>query len=156
VEFKEIKKLVNLVESSEIGRIEIEESGFRIEIEKQSAAPVATVTTAPVMQSAPVVSTAPHPDAVQTTAAPDSAVSENQHTITSPMVGTFYSKPSPDDPPFVKEGDEVAPGQVICIIEAMKVMNEIEADARGIVRRVLVADAQPVQFDDPIFEIEPL
>lgn len=156
MDFKEIKKLVNLVESSEIGRIEIEESGFRIEIEKQGAGSVITMPAAPVIQSAPVASAVPIQDGVKSAAGSDTTVSESEHTINSPMVGTFYSRPSPDDPPFVKEGDEVAPGQVICIIEAMKVMNEIEADVRGIVRQVIVANAQPIQFDEPMFEIEPL
>jgi acetyl-CoA carboxylase biotin carboxyl carrier protein len=156
VDFKEIKKLVNLVESSEIGRIEIEESGFRIEIEKQSGATVIAAPAAPVIQNLPVAPAASTLGGIESASGSDTTVSDTQHIVTSPMVGTFYSRPSPDDPPFVKEGDEVAAGQVICIIEAMKVMNEIEADVRGIVRQVIVANAQPIQFDEPMFEIEPL
>jgi len=153
--FHDIKKLVKLVENSEIGRIEIEEPDFRIAIEKQLLTEAATqppvvlpATAAPVT---PATAPAPAPPVEETPAPAD-----NQHVITSPMVGTFYTAPSPDDPDFASVGDEVTPGQVICIIEAMKVMNEIEADIRGIVRRVMVDNSQPVQFEDPLFIIEPL
>ncbi|MBC8477982.1 MAG: acetyl-CoA carboxylase biotin carboxyl carrier protein [Candidatus Delongbacteria bacterium] len=155
--FQEIKKLVKLVESSKIGRIEVEEPDFRVEIEKQLPQPVATpFEMKPVIQSTPALTGTP----AYIEAAPPGEVTppaeSPQHVITSPMVGTFYAAPSPDDPAFVAAGDEITPGQVICIIEAMKVMNEIEADIHGIVRRVMAENTQPVQFDDPMFIIEPL
>jgi len=157
VNYQDIKRLVKLVETSAIDRIEIVEETFRISIEKNLSA---TSRPMPVPEqhysvSAPLPVSAETSVAVNTAAATEADAGESGHTTTSPMVGTFYRAPSPDALPFVKEGDTVVAGQTICIIEAMKVMNEIEADISGVISKILVENAQAVQFDDPLFLIEP-
>ena len=114
------------------------------------AAPALAPMAAPVIHHAPV-DHAPVTHAAQAPAAP--AVNDKLHVVKSPFVGTFYRKPNPDSPEYVKLGDKVKKGSVLCIVEAMKLMNEIESDVAGTVHQVLVQDGQPVEFDQPLFEI---
>ena len=153
-----------MVNKSNIGELTIEQKDFRVTI-KQKEEHVTQVMSAPV-QSAPVYSAAPQPVSSQQPTAGNTAASQdktkasessggNLLTIKSPMIGTFYRKSSPDKPNLVEIGDEVAPGKVVCIIEAMKLFNEIESEVKGKVVKVLVDDASPVEYDQPLFLVEP-
>jgi acetyl-CoA carboxylase biotin carboxyl carrier protein len=125
---------------------------------RRGGAPVATVP-APVMIAhappAPAVLPAAAPAAPAPAAAAPARVDDKSHVVTSPFVGTFYGRPNPDSPPYVTLGARVERGQVLCIVEAMKLMNEIEADAAGTIAEILVKDAQPVEYGQPLFKIAP-
>jgi acetyl-CoA carboxylase biotin carboxyl carrier protein len=147
-ELKEIRKLVRLLESSEISEIEISDKDRKIRLVKPSVnngQPVAASIPAPVSVPTP----APAEEA-----APVPAAGKNLKIVKSPMVGTFYAAPSPDSEPYVQVGDYVRKGQVLCIIEAMKLMNELESDYEGRIVEIHVENAQPVEFDHPLFTIE--
>jgi len=147
MDIRKVKKLIELLEESDVAEIEIHEGEESVRISRASTAVVAPMA-APVA-AAPV--TAPAPAA----AAPAAAEPEVQgHAVRSPMVGTFYASPSPDASAFVKEGDTVSAGQTLCIIEAMKILNQIESDKAGKITKILVENGQPVEFDQPLFIIE--
>lgn len=157
----EIRRLVKLVEASGIDELEIEEEGTRIRVVKNSTSPdsvqhvVAVPGTQPypVQQSAPVT---PQVESQAQSALPvTETVSDTSVAIDSPMVGTFYRAPSPEAPAYVQVGDQVKIGQVLCIIEAMKLMNEIEAEVSGKISKIHVENAQAVEFGQPLFSIEP-
>lgn len=162
MDFKQIQELIKLINKSNIGELTVEEKGFRITI-KQKEEPVQQIITAAPMQAQPAVhAIAPASAALQPGAgtgkpkAPESApAAENYLTIKSPMIGTFYRSASPEKPPFANVGDEVEPGKVVCIIEAMKLFNEIESEVKGKIVKVLVEDASPVEYDQPLFLVEP-
>ncbi len=161
-----VKKLVKLLSESDVDEIEIEEEGKKIRIAKHShrpqgsapAAPVTWVTESPGSIAAAPVAAAPAssepapPSAAPAPApgAPDSRLTE----IRSPIVGTFYRAPAPDASPFVQVGSEIQPGMVLCIVEAMKLMNEIESDIAGKVAKVMVENGQPVEYDQVLFLVE--
>jgi len=150
MDLREIKKLLEAFDKSTANVLEYENEEFRIYLDKSAtAAPVQVAAQAP--QAAP----APQPAAAapQTSEAPAEAVLEGE-LITSPMVGTFYQAPSPDSPPYVKVGDKVKKGQTLCIIEAMKIMNELEAEFDCEILEILVEDGQPVEFDTPLFRVK--
>lgn len=151
VDVNQIRELVRVAEESGVGEIVVEEEGARIAVRMPGA--VAAAPAAPVAAAAPA---APAPAAAPA-AAPASAASHpaNWYCVTSPMVGTFYAAPAPGEPAFVQVGDEVAANQTLCIVEAMKLMNEIGAEEMGTVREVCVEDATPVEFGTPLFYIEP-
>ena len=162
MDFKQIQELIKMINKSNIGEVSIEEKGFKLTI-KQKEEPVQQIITAPMpahpvaaMTAAPAAA-APAPAA----AAPEKSVrpaeppAGNTVTIKSPMIGTFYRSPSPDKAWFVNVGDEVEPGKVVCIIEAMKLFNEIESEVKGRIVKVLVEDASPVEYDQPLFQVEP-
>jgi len=138
---EQIRSVVRIVQESGVGEITVEEDGVRVSVRRASAEPVAVLRPEPEEQGEPA---RPAP-------APSGLV-----TVESPMVGTFYRAPRPGAPPFVEEGDPVSPGQVLCILEAMKLMNEVKAEIESIVRRIHVADAQPVEYGQLLFELEPL
>lgn len=147
-----------MISDSDVNEVAIEEGDFKIKIKKQAEIQAAKeqiyyAPPAHVAPSAPVASPSPAPASVAA-AASEAPASSNGLTIKSPIVGTFYSKPSPDSSPFVKVGDVVKKGQVLCIVEAMKIMNEIESEYDGKITQILVQDAQPVEFDQPLFTIE--
>ena len=145
---KEIKKLIQLVEDSKIHELEVSRWGRKIRITKHGA--VATAH-ASVVHPTPLSSSEP-----EAPPPPQEEVEEEiLHEIASPMVGLFYSAPDPDSEPFVKEGDHVTAGQTVCIVEAMKVMNEIESDAEGTIIRIMVESAQPVEYGQPLFLLKP-
>ncbi len=159
MDFKQIQELIRLINKSNIGEITVEEKGFKITI-KQKQENIQQVMAAPVYAQQPVAQLAP-PAATNTAAekakpAAETPASSNLITIKSPMIGTFYRRASPDKPLFVEVGDEIAPGKVVCIIEAMKLFNEIEAEISGKVVKVLVDDASPVEYDQPLYLVEPL
>jgi acetyl-CoA carboxylase biotin carboxyl carrier protein len=162
MDFKQIQELIKIVNKSNIGELTIEENEFKITI-KQKEDQVQTILAAP---SAPYYAPQPQAPAAlpQATpqlsegpaaAAPAAPKADNLITIKSPMIGTFYRRPSPDKPVFLEVGDEIAPGKVVCIIEAMKLFNEIESEVSGKVVKILVDDASPVEYDQPLYLIEP-
>ena len=157
MDLKQIQDLVKMVNKSNISELTIEEKDIKITIKQKedkyvTAAPMQAV---PQMQAMPVaaapVASAP---AAAATATPPKAA-DNLITIKSPMIGTFYRKPAPDKPNFVEEGDEVRNGKVVCVIEAMKLFNEIESEVSGKIVKILVEDSSPVEYDQPLFLVEP-
>lgn len=154
MDFKQIQELIKIINKSNIGEISVEQKDFKITI-KQKEEQVHTVVAAapaPVVMAAPAVAAAPTAASVIAPAAPKA---DNLVTIKSPMIGTFYRRSSPDKPAFAEIGDEVNPGKVVCIIEAMKLFNEIESEVSGKIVKVLVEDASPVEYDQPLFLVEP-
>jgi acetyl-CoA carboxylase biotin carboxyl carrier protein len=148
MDIRKIKKLIELLEESGIAEIEIKEGEESVRISRQSAAPVATYAPPPIGQI-PAAAAAPVPAAVA-----EEAPADNGHMVRSPMVGTFYSAASPTSEPFVSQGQQVSVGDTLCIIEAMKMMNQIEADKAGTVRSIMVDNGSPVEFDQVLFVIE--
>ncbi len=142
MDLRKVKKLIELLEESGIAEIEIKEGEESVRISRMPPA----MQTAPIL-AAPVVAQAPLPSPPPVVAKPDGTV------ITSPMVGTYYASPSPDAPPFVKVGQTVKVGEPLCIIEAMKIMNPIEADRAGTVLSIMAENGQPVEFEQPLFII---
>ncbi len=162
MDFKQIQELIKLINKSNIGEVTIEEKGFKITV-KQKEEHVQQVFSAgyPVQQSAPSYAPpASVPPAGGTAPANGKSkaadvAADNLITIKSPMIGTFYRSSAPDKPSFVNVGDETEPGKVVCIIEAMKLFNEIESEVKGKIVKVLVEDASPVEFDQPLFLVDP-
>ncbi len=166
MDFKQIQELIKIVNRSNIGELSIEEGDFKIIIkQKEEPAPV-YATGAPVQPYLPAASAVPPSSVgIQPAAAPTSfngsetvlgKQSENAITIKSPMIGTFYRSSAPDKPAFVNIGDEVTIGKTVCIIEAMKLFNEIESEVKGTIVKVLAEDASPVEYDQPLFLVEPV
>ena len=163
MDFKQIQELIKLINKSNIGEVTIEEKGFRITVKQKeepvqqviAAAPV-HVPMAAVSAAASPAAPAQAPQAAEKHKSPEPpAAVDNLVTIKSPMIGTFYRSSSPEKPPFVGVSDEVEPGKVVCIIEAMKLFNEIESEVKGKIVKVLVEDASPVEYDQPLFLVEP-
>ncbi len=150
-----IRRLVKLVETSGISELEIEEKESRIYISKYGSAAPGPVnyTVAQMPQTAPVAAPQAAPAAAAPQAAPSPA--EKLHEIKSPIVGTFYRSPAPDADSYVKVGDRVEQGSVLCIVEAMKLMNEIECDIAGTVEKILVDNGRPVEYGQGLFLIKP-
>ena len=152
VDINQIRELVKVVEESGVGEITVEEEGVRINVRMPGSAPAAVAPVA----AAPAAAVAPAAAPAAPAAAPAApARPANWIEVSAPMVGTFYTSPAPGEPPFVKVGDEVAAGETLCIVEAMKLMNEIAAPQMGTVREVCLEDATPVEFGTPLFYIEP-
>lgn len=159
MDLKQIHDLIKIINKSNIGEISIEDKDGKVTI-KQKEEPVVTVAAAPqqvynvapAAAPAPVAAAAPQPAAAPAPVAPKA---DNLVTIKSPMIGTFYRRPSPDKPNFAEIGTEITAGKTICIIEAMKLFNEIEAEISGTVVKILVEDNSPVEYDQPLFLVEP-
>ena len=159
MDIKQIQDLVKLINKSNIGELSIEQENFKITIKQKkeasqyfSSGSVQQMPAAPApAQSAPQVSNA-QPESKDGGSNPKS---DNLITIKSPMIGTFYRQAGPGKPLFASVGDEVSPGKVVCIIEAMKLFNEIESEISGKIVKILVEDASPVEFDQPLFLVEP-
>lgn len=148
-----IKKLVKLIDTSGITDFSVEDGETKIKISKRNSG--SKVYTQPAIQTAAVMPEHPAPRREAPLAEkPAEALPSNLHEIRSPIVGTFYRAPSPDADPFVKMGDSVQPGKVLCIIEAMKLMNEIESDVTGKIVKILVDNGKPVEYNQPLFLIE--
>ena len=142
---KEIKAIVGLMNENELVEVELEREGVKLRLKKAGQEMVVPV---------PRLMAAPAPGPLPAAAGEAPAVSANIKVVTSPMVGTFYRAPSPESPPFVEVGQLVEVGQVVCIVEAMKLMNEIKSEVRGKIVRVPVENAEPVEFGQTLFEIE--
>ncbi len=157
MDIKQIQELVKLINKTNIGEITIEEEGVKITV-KQKKDPVQhIVANAAPAQYAPQQMAAPQPVTAPPAAAKPATEpkAENLITIKSPMIGTFYRQAGPGKPIFAQVGDEVNPGKVVCIIEAMKLFNEIESEVKGKIVKVLVEDASPVEYDQPLFLVDP-
>ncbi|MBZ5531378.1 MAG: acetyl-CoA carboxylase biotin carboxyl carrier protein [Acidobacteriia bacterium] len=158
---KEIKELIEFLVEKDIAEFELERGDVKVRVKRGAdvhvthAAPV--IAAAVPVSAAPPVPTAaaPPPPPPTTATAPPPPVEEELHMVKSPIVGTFYEAPAPGAPPFVKPGDTVQAGQVLCIIEAMKLMNEIESDVSGEVVKTVAANGQPVEYGQPLFAIRP-
>lgn len=157
----EIKELVKLIDQTSVQELEIENEGARLHIRKPGKTEVVNVQAAPIThtyQDAPIAAhqqaAAPQPVAQAAALEAPKAPAVALHQITSPMVGTFYSAPSPDAPEFVKAGDRVSEKSVVCILEAMKLMNELEAEVKGEIVEVLVANGQLVEYGQPLFLVK--
>ena len=155
MDIRKIKKLIELLEESGIAEIEIKEGEEAVRISRMPAGAIAQPPQ--VMHLAPAPATAAAPAVVTQVAAAEGAAQKptpSEHVITAPMVGTFYASPSPGPKPFVEIGDEIKVGQVLCIIEAMKMMNQIEADRAGRIASVMARNGDPVEFGQPLFVVE--
>ena len=155
MDFKQIQELIKLINKSNIGEVSIEEKGFKLTIkQKEEAAQtvIASPQSFPQTFQAPAAAPATASDKSRAT---DSAT-DNLITIKSPMIGTFYRSASPGKPAFVEVGDEITTGKVVCIIEAMKLFNEIESEVKGRIVKVLADDASPVEYDQPLFLVDPM
>jgi len=149
MDIRKIKKLIELVEESGINELEISEGEESVRISRGGS----VVQAAPLMQAAPVAAAAPvAPVPVAAEAAAPAAISG--HIVRSPMVGTFYASASPDAPAFVEVGQHVNAGDTLCILEAMKMMNQIEADKSGVIKEILASNEDAIEFDQPLFIIE--
>lgn len=154
MDIKQIQDLIKFVSKSGVNEVSIEEKDFKITIKTtQETAQVAQVAIAAPAVALPPVAAAP---VVTPTAPVNTANETNYITVKSPMIGTFYRSSSPDKASFVNVGDEITTGQVVCIIEAMKLFNEIESEVSGRVVKILVENAQPVEYDQPLFLVEPI
>jgi acetyl-CoA carboxylase biotin carboxyl carrier protein len=155
MDLRKLKKLIDLVQESGIGEIEITEGEEKVRISRQTpgGTPMMMPTMPAMAYGAPPLATGPsaNPGAPTAPAPPPEA---KGHTLKSPMVGTFYRAPTPGSPPFIEVGQSVTKGQTLCIIEAMKLLNEIESDASGTVKSILVENGQPVEYGQALFVIE--
>jgi len=150
MDLRKLKKLIDLVEESGISELELTEDGEKVRISRNFT------SSAPVQQYAPMQYSAPQfaaPAAAPAVAAAEAPAVEEGHAVKSPMVGTFYRSPSPDAKAFVEVGDTVAVGDTLCIIEAMKLLNEIEADKAGVIKKILVDNGQAIEYGEPLFII---
>jgi len=149
MDLRKIKTLIDLLEQSGISELEVKEGEESVRIARHPTGPAAPMYYAPppALPAAPAAVAAP--------AAPAAKPVSKGHAVKSPMVGTFYRAPSPGAKPFVEVGQTVKQGQTLCIIEAMKMLNQIEADASGVITEILIENGQAVQFDQPLFMIEP-
>lgn len=160
MDIKQIQDLVKIINKTNIAEISIEEEGLKITI-KQKEDPTPQYITSPAHSYMPAPMPAPmpaspaHAPAAKQGEAPAAPADDKFVTIKSPMIGTFYRSSSPDKPAFVGVGDEVNPGKVVCIVEAMKLFNEIESEIKGTIVKVLVEDASPVEYDQPLFLVNP-
>jgi len=152
MDIRKVKKLIELLEESGVAEIEIHEGEESVRISRYNAAPAVAPAPYPMMAPAPAV--APTPASGPVVEAPAEAAIPEGHTVNSPMVGTFYRAPSPGASAFVEVGSRVNVGDTLCIIEAMKMLNQIEADKAGVVKAVLVENAEPVEYGQALFVIE--
>ena len=157
MDIKQIQELVKLVNKSNIGELSIEKNDFKITIKqrKQQVQQFVTSAQQPAQPQLQALPTATSPSLNTKEPEAQNTKTDNLLTIKSPMIGTFYRQSGPDKPIFINVGDEVEEGQVVCIIEAMKLFNEIESEVSGTIVKVLVEDASPVEFDQPLFLVEP-
>src|SRR5271168_3208782 len=149
MDIRKVKKLIELLEESGISELEISEGEESVRISRHPRMQAAAPMAAPAVHAAPVAA-----PAAPATAAGEHKPRNDEHTVTSPMVGTYYSSPSPGAKAFVEIGMEIKVGQILCIIEAMKMMNQIESDKAGRVTAILAKNGEPVEFGQPLFIIE--
>ncbi|HIE54090.1 MAG TPA: acetyl-CoA carboxylase biotin carboxyl carrier protein [Chromatiaceae bacterium] len=148
MDIRKVKKLIELLEASDIAEIEIHEGEESVRISRHGTLPPPATVAAAAPAQTPSVPTASEP------VAKEKEPEMEGHVIRSPMVGTFYRAPTPGAKPFVSEGQSVEAGDTLCIIEAMKILNQIESDTAGVVKRILVENGQPVEYNQPLFTIE--
>jgi len=162
MDFKQIQELIKMINKSNIGELTVEQKDFRVTIKQkeENITHISAPVQAPVYAPSPQQHVQTHQPALtgpadeKSKSTPGSGAG-NLVTIKSPMIGTFYRRASPDKPLFVEVGDEVTPGKVVCIIEAMKLFNEIESEIKGRIVKILAEDASPVEYDQPLFLVDP-
>jgi len=156
MDLKQIHDIIKVVNKSNIGEISIEDKDGKVTIKQKEDKITVTSAPAQVYAAAPAAAPVASAPAAATPTAPAApVVADNLITIKSPMIGTFYRRAAPDKPLMAEEGTEVSPGKVVCIIEAMKLFNEIESEVKGTIVKVLVEDASPVEYDQPLFLVQP-
>lgn len=159
MDFKQIQELIKIVNKSNIGEVSIEENEFKITIKQKKDPAQNVIASAPTYaaMAAPQIIAESKSDVASAAVAPvvSAPKADNLITIKSPMIGTFYRRSAPDKPLLAEVGTEVTPGKVVCIIEAMKLFNEIECEIKGKIVKVLVDDQSPVEYDQPLFLVEP-
>jgi acetyl-CoA carboxylase biotin carboxyl carrier protein len=162
LDWAEVERVLKLMSRHELEEFEYSDGAFHLRLKKATAgknsnpAEMAAAPPPPVAaQAPPPAPPAPAPAPAAEPEPPAAAAAEKPHLVKSPIVGTFYSAPSPGAPPFIKMGDHVQNGQVLCIIEAMKLMNEIESDVAGEIVRIFVENGQPVEYGEPLFAVRP-
>ena len=155
MDLKQIHDLIKVVNKSNIGEISIEDKDGKVTIKQKEDKITVTSAPAQVYASAPAAAPVASAPAAAATAPAAPVVADNLITIKSPMIGTFYRRAAPDKPLMAEEGTEVSPGKGVCIIEAMKLFNEIESEVKGTIVKVLVEDASPVEYDQPLFLVQP-
>ena len=157
MDIKQIQDLIKFVSKSGVNEVSIEEKDFKITIKTNQEPTYVTATVPAAIPAAAPAPAAPAAPAATTPATPAAPASDESSYITvkSPMIGTFYRSPGPDKPAFINVGDEITPGKPLCIIEAMKLFNEIESEVSGKIVKILVNDAQPVEYDQPLFLVDP-
>ena len=159
MELKEIKELIKLVAEAGVSAVEVEKGDFKLSIKKTEEKTTIVQSSAPIMHAPAALAAAPAAVSTERMEAPasksETASGSNLITIKSPMIGTYYKSSAPDKPAFVQVGDEIKPGKVLCIVEAMKLFNEIESEVSGKIVKVLVDDASPVEYDQPLFLVDP-
>ncbi|MFM6976680.1 MAG: acetyl-CoA carboxylase biotin carboxyl carrier protein [Sphingobacteriaceae bacterium] len=158
MDIKEIQELIKFVHKSGVNEVSIEEKDFKITIKTNQSPTIVQASipaAAPVQAAAPVAAPTPAAPAPAAAASAPAADNSNYITVKSPMIGTFYRSASPDKPAFVNVGDEIKAGQVLCVVEAMKLFNEIESEVSGRIVKVLVDNASPIEYDQPLFLVEP-
>ncbi len=163
MDLKEIQELIRMMSKSGLGELKIKQGDFEIVLKGESSKVIQTIASAPTVIAAQPAAPAPAPVIEKKASAPAetspapaaSSPSVKLLEIKSPMVGTFYRSPAPDKAPYTKVGDSVKPGQVVCMIEAMKLFNEIESEISGNIVKIMVEDASPVEYDQVLFLIEP-
>ncbi len=156
MDLKLVKKLLDLISESDANEVSVEEGDFKLKVKKVTTDSQSVQYQVPASQPAAAPQPAPNPQPAQSEST-EKASSDSKpdgDVVKSPIVGTFYEAPSPDSDPFVSVGDTVKQGQTLCIVEAMKIMNEIEAEFNGTVQKILVDNGQPVEFDQPLFIIK--
>ena len=151
MDLKQIHEFIKIINKSNIGEISIEDKDGKVTIKQKEEAVVTVASPAPQVFTT-VSSSLPTAPAATPATAPKT---DNLITIKSPMIGTFYRRPSPDKPLLAEVGTEITPGTVVCIIEAMKLFNEIESEVKGTIVKILVDDASPVEYDQPLFMVDP-
>jgi acetyl-CoA carboxylase biotin carboxyl carrier protein len=160
MDLKIIKNLLNLIAESEVDEVSIEEGDFKIKVKKKAEQEHPSYPSMPMQYQIPAMPQQPVQPSAQPQAGDEAQANESGkkeevsgNVIKSPIVGTFYRAPSPDADPFIQVGDQVEKGQTLCIVEAMKIMNEIESEFSGEVKKILVEDAEPIEYDQPLFII---
>jgi acetyl-CoA carboxylase biotin carboxyl carrier protein len=154
IDIRKLKELVRLMVENDLTELDIRDEQETVTVKRPGIHAVPQVLAAPVMAAAPIAAAAAAPAPAAPAAAP-AAAKESLPAIESPMVGTFYATPGPDKPPFVTVGSKIGPDTTVCLIEAMKIFNEIKAETSGTVEEVLVKSGQPVEFGQPLFRIRP-
>jgi acetyl-CoA carboxylase biotin carboxyl carrier protein len=155
VDLKDIKAIIDLMKKNSISEFELERQEFKIKLKRGGNGVAGTAEDGPITYALPAAATLPPPPAL-TSPAPSVPASSGGLEVKSPMIGTFYRAPSPESAAYVEVGTEVGPDSVVCLIEAMKVMNEIKAEVRGVITEILVDNAKPVEFGQPLFRVRPL
>ena len=153
LDIRKLKELVRLMVSNDLTELDLRDSEEQVTLRRQGPNQAPQIVTAPVATAAPAA--APAAAGADAAAATTAVAEQDLHAITSPMVGTFYAAPNPDSPAFINVGDSVGPESVVCIVEAMKVFNEIKAECSGSIEKVLVSNGDPVEYGQPLFLVKP-